>query len=55
VAPLDQMQVIVDPVWVYFGRQFIEVDGQLGQMTTIARDRTLTFAGDDNFLFKLGQ
>jgi hypothetical protein len=33
--------------------QFIEVDGQLGQTTTIARDRTFTLAGDYNFLLKL--
>jgi len=48
------MQVFVDSVWVYLSGKFIEVDGQLGQMTTIARDRTLTLAGGYNFLLKLG-
>lgn len=55
MTPLDQMQVIIDPVWIYFSRQFIEVKGEFGQMTAIVGEGTLTFASDSNFLLKLGQ
>ena len=55
VSPLDQMQVIIDPVRVDLSGQFIEMKGKLGQMTAIVGDRALTFAGHGNFLLKLGQ
>ncbi|SEG51604.1 hypothetical protein SAMN03080598_04299, partial [Algoriphagus boritolerans DSM 17298 = JCM 18970] len=55
MPPLDQMQVIIDPVWIYFSRQFIEVKGEFGQMTAIVGEGTLTFASNSNFLLKLGQ
>ena len=49
------MQVIVDPVWIHLRGQFIKVDGELGQMSGIAVQRAFTFAGNSNFLFKLGK
>ena len=52
---LDQMEVIVDPVGIHFGGQFIEMEGEFGQMATIIGNGALTFSGDDNFLLKLGQ
>ena len=35
MTSLDQMKIIVDPVRVHFGRQFIEVNRQFGQMAGI--------------------
>ncbi|MCE7058191.1 hypothetical protein LZF95_26140 [Algoriphagus sp. AGSA1] len=55
MTALDQMQVIVDPFRVNFGRQFIEVDSKFGQMSGIVGKRAFAFACNDNFLFKLGQ
>ncbi len=55
MTSLDQMQVIVDPHRVHFGRQFIEVDLQFGQVTTIIGNSALTFACDGNFLLKLSE
>ena len=55
MTPLDQMQVIIDPVWIHCSRQFIKVKSEFGQMTAIVGEGTLTFARDSNFLLKLGQ
>jgi hypothetical protein len=55
VSPLDQMQVIIDPVRVHFGGKFVEVDRQFGQMPGIAGKGAFALARDDNFLFKLGK
>ncbi len=55
VSPLDQMQVIIDPVGVDLRGQMVEVERKLGQMTAIVGDRALTFARHGNFLLKLGQ
>jgi hypothetical protein len=55
VSPLDQMKVVIDPVWVHLGGQFIEVKGQFGQVAAVVGNRTLTFTGHGNFLLKLGQ
>ena len=55
VTPLDQMQVIIDPVRIYFGRQFIEVQGEFSQVTAIVCYGALAFTRDGNFLLKLGQ
>lgn len=55
MTALDQMEVIVDPLRVNFGRQFIEVDSQFGQMSGIVGKGAFAFAGNDNFLFKLGK
>jgi hypothetical protein len=49
------MQVVIDLVRVYFGRQFIEVDGQFGQMSGVIGECACTLASNDNFLFKLGK
>jgi hypothetical protein len=55
MTSLDQMQVIVDPFGVHFGRQFIEVDRQFGQVTTVIGNSALTFASNGNFLLKLSE
>ena len=55
VASLDQMQVVVDPVWVYLGGQFVEVERQLGQVAGIVGQGAFALACDGNFLLKLGQ
>lgn len=55
MSPLDQMQVIIDPLGIDFCWQFIEMKSQLGQVAAVVGDRALTFTGDGNFLLKLGQ
>ena len=55
VTPLNQIQVIIDPVGIHLRGQFIEVNSQLGQMAAVVGDRALTFARNGNFLMKLGQ
>lgn len=55
MTALDQMEVIVDPFGVNFGRKFIEVDRLFGQMSGIVRKGAFAFAGNNNFLFKLGK
>ena len=54
MTPLDQMEVIVDPVGVHLSGQFVEVESQFGQMSGIVGEGTFAFAGNDNFLLKLG-
>ena len=54
MTSFDQMQVIVDPVRVHFCGQLVEVDGQFCQMSGIVGEGTFAFAGNDNFLLKLG-
>ncbi|WP_439489657.1 ATP-binding protein [Algoriphagus sp.] len=55
MTALDSMQVIVDPFRVNFGGQFIEMDGQFGQMSGIVGEDAFAFADNNNFLFKLGK
>lgn len=55
MTAFDQMQVIVDPFRVNFGGQFIEMDGQFGQVSGIVGKGAFAFACNDNFLFKLGE
>ncbi|MEB2782659.1 hypothetical protein U3A58_19885 [Algoriphagus sp. C2-6-M1] len=52
---LDQMKVIIDPVRIHFSGQFIEMDSQFGKMSGIVGEGAFAFAGNDNFLFKLGK
>ncbi len=55
VSPLDQMEVVVDPVGVHFGGQFVEVERKLGQVAGVVGQGAFALARHDNFLLKLGQ
>lgn len=55
MTSLNQMQVIVDPFRVHFGKQFIEVDLQFGQMAGIVGQGALTFPCNGHFLLKLSE
>ena len=52
---LHQIQVIVDPVGIHFGRELVEVDGQFGQMEAVVGQGTLTLSRNGDFLLKPDQ
>ena len=55
MAALDQMEVVVDPLGVDLGGQFVEMQCQLGQVPGVVGQGAFALAGDYNFLFKLGK
>lgn len=50
---LDQVEVVVDLVGIYFGGYLVEVDCQLGKVSGVVGKCAGAFASDGNFLAEL--
>jgi hypothetical protein len=52
VLLLDQVEVVVDLVGVYFGGHLSEMKGQFGQVAAVAAKGAFALACNNNFLTK---
>ena len=50
---LDQKEVVVNLIGIYFSGNLVKVDCQLSKVSGVIGKRTWAFAGDGNFLAEL--